>query len=318
MRLILAVFTALLLTCLPARAQVCTFTMPNINFGAIDVTANINFSTTVNFVASCTGTPGQTVRICPNFNTGSGGANASGSLRTMLAGTTAMNYNIYRNTAYSTVWGSYTWGRTPTPPTVSVTLNGSGTGSATRVVRARVPSGQTGLPAGNYSSSFAGAETRVNYAYSTVGNCTTISSLNRNPTQTPFTVSAQVAGGCSVTATDVDFGTQTALTANLDQSSTISVRCPIAVPYTIGLDGGTSGATDPTQRLMTNGTDDITYGIYQNSIRTTAWGNTIGTNTVSSTGTGAFQNFTAYLRIPPQVTPPADIYDDSVVVTITY
>ncbi len=318
MRLILAVFAALVLSCLPAQAQVCNFTMPNVNFGAIDVTANINFNTTVNFVANCTGNPGATVRICPNFNTGSGGANASGSLRYMLAGTTQMNYNIFRNTAYSNVWGSFIWGRSPTPPGISIILNGSGTGSISRVVRARVPSGQTGLPAGTYSSSFAGAETRVNYAYSTVGNCSTISSLNRNPTQTPFTVTAQVAGGCSVTATDVDFGTQTLLNANLDQSSTISVRCPIAVPYTIGLDGGTSAATDPAQRLMTNGTDDIMYGIYQNAARTAAWGNTIGTNTVSATGTGAFQNFTAFLRIPPQATPPADIYDDSVVVTITY
>lgn len=317
MRLIL-VFLAMMLLALPARAQVCSFTMPNVNFGTIDVTANVNFNTSVNFVASCTGTPGATVRICPNFNNGSGGANASGSLRTMLAGTTPMNYNIYRNTNYTTVWGSYTWGKSPIPPTLSFRLNGSGTGSISSIVRVRVPSGQTALPAGIYTSSFAGAETRVNYAYSTVGNCSTISSLNRNPTQTPFMVTAQVAGGCAVTATDVDFGTQTGLTANIDQASTVSVRCPIAVPYTIGLDGGTSAAADPTQRKMSNGIDTITYGIYRDAARTLPWGSTTGTNTVASSGTGSFQSFTAYLRLPPQPTPPADIYDDSVVVTITY
>lgn len=317
MRLILS-FLAMVLLALPVRAQVCNFTMPNVNFGTIDVTANVNFNTSVNFVASCTGTPRATVRICPNFNNGSGGANATGSLRTMLAGTTPMNYNIYRNTNYTSVWGSSTWGKSPIPPTLSFRLNSSGTGSLSTIVRVRVPSGQTALPAGIYTSSFAGSETRVNYAYSTVGNCSTISSLNRNPTQTPFTVTAQVAGGCVVTATDVDFGTQTGLTANIDQASTLNVRCPISVPYSIGLDGGASGATDPAQRLMSNGVDDIMYGIYQNAARTTGWGNTIGTNTVAATGTGSFQSFTAYLRIPPQATPPASIYDDSVVVTITY
>lgn len=318
MRLILIAFAALVLSCLPAQAQVCSFSMPNVNFGVIDTTANINFSTSVNFAATCTGVAGQTVRICPNFNNGSGGANASGSLRSMLAGATAMNYNIYRNTTYSNVWGSFIWGKSPTPPTLSIKLNGSGTGTVSSIVRLRVPSGQTALPPGIYSSSFAGTETRVNYAYSTVGNCSTISSLNRNPTQTPFTVSAQVAGGCSITASDVDFGTQTWLTANIDQTGTLSIRCPISVSYTIGLDGGATGAIDPTQRQMSNGVDDVTYGIYQNAARTLPWGNTIGSNTVSSTGTGSFQNFIAYLRIPPQTTPPADLYDDSVIVTVTY
>jgi spore coat protein U-like protein len=304
--------------CLPAHAQVCSFTMPNVNFGAIDVTANINFNTTVNFVASCTGTPSTTVRICPNFNNGSSGASANGSLRYMLAGASRMNYNIYRNSTYSTVWGSYTWGKAPTPPALSVRLNSSGTGTISSIVRVRVPLGQTGLPAGVYSSSFAGAETRVNYAYSTVGNCPTISSLNRNPTQTPFTVTAQVAGGCSVTASDVNFGNQTSLAANIDQTSTLGVRCPAGIPYSIGLNGGASGATDPTQRKLSNGIDTITYGIYQNAARTVPWGSTIGTNTIAASGSGSFQNFIAYLRLPPQPTPPADIYEDAVVVTITY
>jgi spore coat protein U-like protein len=317
MRLIL-VLAALLLAAVPARAQVCSFSMPNVNFGTIDVTSNINFDNAVNFTASCTGTPGATVRICPNFNTGSGGANASGSLRYMVAGANLMSYNIYRSTNMTTVWGSFIWGRTPTPPSISFKLSNAGTGSSTMAVRLRVQSGQTALPVGTYTSSFAGAETRVNYAYSSVGNCSAISSGNRNPTQTPFTVTAAVGGGCAVTAANADFGTQTALTANIDQTSAISVRCPVSTPYTIGLNGGTSNAADPTQRKMSNGIDAITYGIYRDAARTLPWGNTIGTNTASSTGTGAFQTFTAYLRLPPQVTPPADIYDDAVVVTITY
>jgi spore coat protein U-like protein len=300
------------------HAQSCTFTMPNINFGTIDLTAGVNYSTTVNLTATCTGIAGRIVRICPNFNQGSGGANGSGSARYMLNGANQLVYNIYRNAAYTTVWGSYTWGLPPIPPTINITLNGAGNGTASRIVRARVPLGQGGLPVGPYASSFAGAQTRINYAYSTSGNCTTISSLNLNPTQTPFTVSAIAGGVCTVTATDLDFGTRTLLNSNADATNTISVRCPTGTPYQIGLDGGQAGASQPDQREMTNGTDSIVYGIYSNAARTTGWGDTIGTNTVGGTGSGAFQNYTAYGRIAPQTTPPADTYDDAIVVTVTY
>jgi len=48
------------------------------------------------------------------------------------------------------------------------------------------------------------------------------------------------------------------------------------------------------------------------------WGNTIGTNTVASTGTGAAQSFTVYGRIPSQTTPAPATYTDTITVTVTY
>ncbi|NJM29364.1 MAG: spore coat protein U domain-containing protein [Rhizobiales bacterium] len=302
----------------PALAQSCTFTMPNINFGTVDLTTGVNYNTTVNFQASCTGTAGSIVRICPNFNAGSGGVDGTGANRYMLNGVNQLRYNLYRNAAFTTVWGSRIWGLPPIPPTINITLNGAGSGTSTTAVRGRIFSGQPAVPVGSYTSSFAGAQTRVNYAYSTSGTCVAITTANLNPTQTPFTVSAVVGGACIVSATAMSFGTQTLLNANVDATNALSVRCPSAIPYTVGLNGGNAGASNPAARLMSNGANSVTYGIYRDAARSLGWGDTIGVNTEAGTGTGSAQSYTSYGRIAPQATPPAATYTDTIVVTVTY
>ena len=69
---------------------------------------------------------------------------------------------------------------------------------------------------------------------------------------------------------------------------------------------------------MVQGTNSIAYQLYQNSGRTTVWGNTVGTNTVASTGTGNSQPLTVYGNVPAQATPPAATYNDTITVTVTY
>src|SRR5262245_54066149 len=110
-----------------------------------------------------------------------------------------------------------------------------------------------------------------------------------------FTVSITIAATCAInSASTLNFGTQGVLTANVDQTSTIQVTCTNTTPYNIGLDAGTgSGATVAT-RKMTSGGVTVNYTIYSDSGRTTVWGNTIGTNTVSATGNGTGQNYIAY------------------------
>jgi spore coat protein U-like protein len=62
----------------------------------------------------------------------------------------------------------------------------------------------------------------------------------------------------------------------------------------------------------------VTYGIYRDASHSSPWGDTLGSNTHTGTGTGAVQNFTGYGLIPAQPTPPALTYQDTVVVTVTY
>jgi spore coat protein U-like protein len=108
------------------------------------------------------------------------------------------------------------------------------------------------------------------------------------------------------------------LSSNIDATSLLSVQCSISLPYTVALNGGNSGASDPTQRKMSNGATQLTYGLYRDSARSLPWGGTTGTNTVSATGTGAVQALTVYGRVAPQTTPAPATYQDTIVVTITY
>jgi spore coat protein U-like protein len=301
----------------PAAAQSCSFTISNLDFGSINLSANTTFTSTATYSANCTGTANTTVRTCPNIDVGSGGS-TSGSPRFLLNGTTKLNFNLYEDGAYASVWGSNLWGFAGSypSPTVDVALNGSGSGSASMTMFGQVWSGQQTLPAGLYSSSFSGTQASVAYAYSTLGNCATIG--NSHATTTAFMVTATSATVCSVAATALNFGATGVLRSALDGTSSITVTCTSAAPYTVALDGGLSGASNPTQRKMSQGAESITYGLYQNSNRAAPWGNSDGVNTVAGTGTGLTQTFTVYGRVPAQSTPSPGTYSDTVVLTISY
>jgi spore coat protein U-like protein len=293
----------------------CSFSITSVSFGNIDLIANTNFDTTATFSANCTGDSGKTVRVCPNLNEGTGGS-VNGNPRLLLNGATQLNFNLYQNSTRTTVWGSYVWAYSFRPPTVNIGLNAAGVGSGTRTIYARVSAGQQTKPAGLYSSSFAGSHTLVAYAYSTVGTCATIGGTNG--TNVPFTVTATNLTTCSVSATNVDFGSVGILQAQQDGNGTITATCTSAAPYTIALNGGNDAATDPTQRKMSKGAEKITYGLYRDAARTQPWGSTAGVNTQAGTGSGLAQSLTVYGRVPAQTTPSPGAYADTIVLTLTY
>jgi spore coat protein U-like protein len=138
-------------------------------------------------------------------------------------------------------------------------------------------------------------------------------------TTTTFTVQLTITASCIInSASTLNFGSQGVLAANIDQTSTIQVQCTATTPYNIGLNAGTGTGATVAARKMTNGANTITYSLYSGSCCTTVWGNTVGTDTVSSTGTGAAQSFTVYGRVPPQTTPAPAVYTDTITVTVTY
>ena len=69
---------------------------------------------------------------------------------------------------------------------------------------------------------------------------------------------------------------------------------------------------------MTSGAAIVNYSLYSDSGRTTVWGNTVGTDTVAATGSGASQSYTVYGRVTAQTTPAPGTYSDTVTVTVTY
>ena len=134
-----------------------------------------------------------------------------------------------------------------------------------------------------------------------------------------FTVKMTVNSSCVInSASTLNFGSQGVITANVDNTSTLRVQCTNTTPYNIGLNAGAGTGATVAARKMTNGSATITYSLYSDSGRTTVWGNTVGTNTVAATGNGASQSFTIYGRVPPQTTPAAATYTDTITVTVTY
>lgn len=121
-----------------------------------------------------------------------------------------------------------------------------------------------------------------------------------------------------VSASDLDFGNATTMSSTIDQVSTLTVKCSNTTPYNVGLGVGTGGGTVASRRMAGSGGEYVTYGLYRDSARTQLWGETIGTDTATATGTGANQSMTVYGRVNVQGVPTPGSYSDVVTVTITY
>ncbi|NVJ71172.1 MAG: spore coat protein U domain-containing protein [Alphaproteobacteria bacterium] len=134
-----------------------------------------------------------------------------------------------------------------------------------------------------------------------------------------FQVTATVNASCSVTATDLAFGVYDPFSAtDIDGTVTLQVLCTNTTDYDIGLDEGVGQGATVAVRVMESGANDLTYSIYQNTQRTTVWGDTVGVDTVSDTGTGTTQTFTAYARLFALQNAAPGAYSDTVTVTVTF
>lgn len=134
-----------------------------------------------------------------------------------------------------------------------------------------------------------------------------------------FTAQIIIQDDCDiVSVANLDFGTQGVLAANVDATAALSVQCTNGTTYDIGLDNGTTAGGTIATRLMTDGVNTVSYQMFSDAGRTTNWGETIGADTIASTGTGAAQAFTIYGRVPIQTTPAAATYTDTVTVTVTF
>jgi len=138
-----------------------------------------------------------------------------------------------------------------------------------------------------------------------------------------FQVTANVQTQCTVSAVDLGFGTVDPLGANVDQSTTVTVRCTKNTPYTVGLNAGTTAGATLAQRLMANGADTMNYNLYTDAARTTVWGNSAAAPTwVAGTGAGlgSPQVLTVYGRVPSGQTNLAvgNYSEPTITVTVTY
>src|SRR6266545_7737912 len=114
-------------------------------------------------------------------------------------------------------------------------------------------------------------------------------------TTTTFGVQVTIAASCVInSASTLNFGTQGALTANVDNTSTVQVQCTDTTPYNIGLDAGLGAGASVATRKLTNGGNTINYSLYSDINHSVVWGTTVGVDTVAATGSGAGQSHTVY------------------------
>jgi len=129
-------------------------------------------------------------------------------------------------------------------------------------------------------------------------------------------VSATVLSVCTFGAAPaLAFGTYDP-TSGTDKAgtATVTLTCTLGTPVLVSLDNGTHFAS--STRNLSDGTNSLQYGIYQNSGHTTPWGT--GANSEAYVGTGIAGTITAFGLIPKSQQSAANgSYTDTVVVTVT-
>jgi len=135
-----------------------------------------------------------------------------------------------------------------------------------------------------------------------------------------FNVQMTITADCQISSTgNLSFGSVGVINSNHDATSTIMVQCTNGTVYNLGLNEGLGAGATVTSRLMTGPSSaTIGYTLYRDTARSTLWGNTTGSNTVSASGTGSAQSYTVYGRVTSQTTPAVGAYSDTITVTVSY
>ena len=144
------------------------------------------------------------------------------------------------------------------------------------------------------------------------------SNVNAATATSSFTVSASVSANCTISAGALAFGAYDPVvanaSANLDQTSTITVACTKGASASVALDNGGNFSSG---RRMTDGSSNfLTYEIYSNAGRTTVWNSSAPVSYTAASK--AASSLTVYGRVAGGQDVPAGSYSDTVVATITF
>ena len=152
-------------------------------------------------------------------------------------------------------------------------------------------------------------------AYSTTATLSAASATASMP------VSATVNNNCTITTSPVAFGSYDPIvaqaSADLDANGAVIVACTKGAVTTLGLDTG-ANALSNARRLASSG-NFLTYELYQDSSRSTVWGNSgaalYNSGTTPSKDARTFQ---VYGRVTGGQDVPAGSYTDTIVATVNF
>lgn len=323
---VLAALALWLLAASAARADTCTVTMTDIDFGQVSPLAARDYTVQGTLTVNCTWTllVGQSAlllpaaNVCVNLGPGSGGG--TGDPRYMTNGGRRLGFNLYTNSAMTaaSIWGGAgsTIGAQPVTGTMVGLLSLGGVTQSTTIY-GRIPAsalsgvGTTGNADTVYTNSFAGHGT-LQYSFGAGKSCTAGSTV-------PFSFQARatVVNNCVIGTSNLTFGTGSPL-SDMRTSAPLSVACTANSAYQLSLNGGLSG--NPAARTMTNSLtgEKLNYRISATPDGP-AWGDgSGGTSVYSGTGSGATQSVMMYGLVPKQTAPTPGDYRDTVTVLLTF
>jgi spore coat protein U-like protein len=327
---------ALLLACFlfggmgSARADNCTASMTDVNFGAISPIAGSDYYANGTLSVTCTillGSLGTlvlpTATICVNLEGGSGGTIAA---RMMQNGGQTLPFNLYRDNTYAaaSIWGSTSGGAAQPVTTTMTGVLGIGTQTTNFTIYGKIPAASlSGVRTQNgsdtvYTASFAGAGS-IQYAFA---GLLAPATACKTGTTVPFSfkATATVTNSCFISTTPLAFaGDNRVLSAAVRTRGSVGVLCTAGAPYQVSLNGG-SVANNPGARKMASALspDTIRYDI-SNTLDGPLWGDgSNGTSMVSGTGSGGQQTLPLFGRVPAQKTPAPGDYKDTVIATLMF
>lgn len=287
-----------------AQAATCDASVSNINFGAISVRSGAVNRTSGTLTVNCRGALVNVLGVCLRFGAGQGGAGSGNNPRYMRGpGNEALAYQL-RPLGHGSGFGVLETLYVPVPIVL-------GAGSAQVPIYGDIISRSVSVGSGDYSSTFSGSAD-IEMVYGVLA----CNLPGQTATVPPFSVSAQVVPSCELVVSPLAFGiVSSSLTQPKDAAASITVRCTSDTNYSVALGGGQSN--DPANRILRNGTETLSYGLYRDAARSALWGETSGT-TAAGYGTGTDNVFTVYGRIHAGQNAFVGVYTDNVVVTVNY
>lgn len=298
-----AVSAILLIVPLYAHAALsCNLAMEKLNFSEISVSDGLSLKTSGEATVSCSGGIAHSiVQVDLTIGSKGGSYRLDATSRNMIGdGEAQLSYTVTGiNDAEIIVF--------------EVQLDENGHATIKTPLDAKITSPGSEMIAGHYRSDDLVA---LKFCQSTQLNET---ECNESTPTGIFTVEAIVTASCSVSVSNMDFGTITPkVFSTVDQTAIISLSCTNETDYTIGLNQGVySMDTGPTGRRMNNGGHRLAYGLYLDSARSESWGHDAGT-VAAGVGSGGEQSHTVFGRIFSNQEAFAGTYSDTVVVIVTY
>lgn len=292
-------------------AQSCTASATDLVFGQVATLGPGNTDVSGLISISCGGIALGAISGTVSVTAGSGGS--SGSLRQMTdGGTSQLSFQLYRDAARTLVFGSSSGSLGGAPISFS---GGSLLGGQTETLPfyGRVFGGQNSASPGTYQSHFSTADITVKYRI-----CTALILCRNHTTSFSFSVSAVVEKECSVSATNIDFGSKGVLNSAVDANGQLDVLCTPGTDMQISLGNGLNGTSASDRKMLSPAGGTIEYDLYKDAAHTEIWGNTLSSDTLASAGSGSTDAYTVYGRVPVQPTPAAGAYVDTIIVTLTY